>query len=1077
MENIKDTQVRIQLIGDIKGYLNVEKEAVFPLTFSISDIRDISKKKGTFSKSIILAGDKNNNKLLNNYFDVNIVAGTFNINKLQYCNVIQNGITILENALIQLVSINKEQQNSNYEEKVSYTVLIKDTTSDFFSTINNKYLTDINFTYLNHIYTADNVLNSFYNTVDDGYRYVMPYNPSMTNDNQFDLTEFSPGIFAKTYFDNIFSTAGFRYNWIGMTSSNIQFDKLIIPYTGDVINTEKYEDPQYIVEAHKIGTQSYPNTLSVRPTGAKYWFQTILPEKNNNLLNNNIIDSNPLGLYVGGVYTLPNIPSYTNDVKYELEIEYDVIIQNNATFSVFLRGNILKKNPLSDSYELVSTSNPQLTLDVEPTLYVNRNNAVENSFPIISDGIKKIKLPPTATSYPVGTTILKTSTGKIVGNITGVSANDTLYFTTRNMIKTNFGNIIYNFYKTNVSEVSVETATINLRIKNTRLKIITQVNGEYGYNVPINMNLFVPQKIKQSDFIKSIFTMYNIYCEVDKDNLNTLNLISRDEYYDNGKIADWTKKLDKGKEQELKFLPELQNKKLLLTYKADKDVANESYTKSTNEIFGQLEFTFNNEYVKDITRQELIFSPTPMTNTSFGAVCPMWAGGYPNLNLRILYAGGVYDCDDYVIKNYPGAVGITASVYPHNSHWDKPINPTFDINFGVCSYYLRSDNYGSKTNNNLFNLHWRRTLEQINSGKMLTAYFNLNEIDINRLKLSDKIRIDNSWWNINSIKDYDANSKSPTKVELISIDEGLFIPFETRDVVTINDASKLVSVPRNRLTGLLKLQKNVNLSTTDIPVNGINNVVGAQFRSGSIDGNNNTVVSDSTIIGDNNYIVESSFVIGSNNSASASSIIFGSDNTIDSNVTNSFVVGTGIIATQSDTVYSSNIVVPDGGTINNVPVEDVIGLWQKYDDTTISTGPGIKTIQLEPSITGDIPFVYDGMVLLDNEDGRTKVRVYNGYYWDSYMPMPREAIGRDIDFIVPAIYNKPPLTPETRDILQSSGGYDYPGIIQKIYHEHTTAPTFPVGWVLLEGTYNTSTLNIIYAEYVSSTRVEYWIIN
>ena len=32
MENIKDTQVRIQLIGDIKGYLNVEKEAVFPLT-------------------------------------------------------------------------------------------------------------------------------------------------------------------------------------------------------------------------------------------------------------------------------------------------------------------------------------------------------------------------------------------------------------------------------------------------------------------------------------------------------------------------------------------------------------------------------------------------------------------------------------------------------------------------------------------------------------------------------------------------------------------------------------------------------------------------------------------------------------------------------------------------------------------------------------------------------------------------------------------------------------------------------------------------------------------------------------
>ena len=82
MENIQDTQVRIQLIGDVKGYLDIEKQSVFPLTFSISDIRDISKKKGTFSKSIILAGNKNNNVLLNNYFDINIVAGTFNINKL-----------------------------------------------------------------------------------------------------------------------------------------------------------------------------------------------------------------------------------------------------------------------------------------------------------------------------------------------------------------------------------------------------------------------------------------------------------------------------------------------------------------------------------------------------------------------------------------------------------------------------------------------------------------------------------------------------------------------------------------------------------------------------------------------------------------------------------------------------------------------------------------------------------------------------------------------------------------------------------------------------------------------------------
>lgn len=927
MENIQDTQVRIQLIGDVKGYLDVEKQSVFPLTFSISDIRDISKKKGTFSKSIILAGNKNNNVLLNNYFDINIVAGTFNINKLQYCNVIQNGIPILENALMQLVSINKEQQDSNYEQEVTYTVLIKDSTSDFFSSINNKYLTDLKFDYLNHIYTADNVIDSFGNTVEDGYRYVMPYNPNVVSDNQFALTEFSPGIFAKTYFDKIFSTAGFNYNWTNMTGDTIHFDKLLIPYVGDVINLEKYEDPQYIVDASKISTQSYPNGFYSPPVGYSVIRNFISSEPTANLLNANIINSNPLGLYSNGIYTLPNIPSYTNDVKFEVEIDYEIVVDNNSGVNVYLIGN-------TSFFPAVESQK----LRLKPLLYVNRNGLIENSYNIIQNNDGIYRIDPAATLYPTGTTVLTSGTSIISDVIIGMSLNDTMNLSTKNNMLVTLSNL-FNFYTTSSpsSTSVITTSRISLKIKNTRIKFLTQVSGEYGYNSTINMNLFIPQKVKQSDFIKSIFTMYNIYCEVDKDNLNTLNLISRDEYYDNGKIVDWTKKLDKGKEQELKFLPELQNKKLLLTYKEDKDTANESYTKATNEIYGQLEYTFDNEYVKDITKQELIFSPTPMTNTSFGAVCPMWAGGYPNLNMRILYAGGLIQLNSsYTITNYAGATPITGTTYGFNSHWDKPINPTFDINFGVCSYYFMTYNFGSKTNNNLFNLHWRRTLEQINTGKMLTAYFNLNEVDINRLKLSDKIRIDNSWWNINSITDYDANSKSSTKVELISIDEGLFIPFQEKETVIVNDASPLVSLPRNRLGRLTIEQKNTNFSTGDLPINGINNLIGSQVTNGSVNGSNNQIMSNSTIIGDNNYVVDNSFIVGNGNQVTSSAIVFGNNNSISTGLTNSFIIGDSITADTSNTLFVNNIVISSGGTINNITIENTISQLEKI--TEINTG-------------------------------------------------------------------------------------------------------------------------------------------
>jgi cyanate lyase len=67
---------------------------------------------------------------------------------------------------------------------------------------------------------------------------------------------------------------------------------------------------------------------------------------------------------------------------------------------------------------------------------------------------------------------------------------------------------------------------------------------------------------------------------------------------------------------------------------------------------------------------------------------------------------------------------------------------------------------------------------QINNGKMLIANFDLKENDIQALKLNDKIRIDNSWWNINKVIDYDANARKLTRVELISIDNEInFTPF------------------------------------------------------------------------------------------------------------------------------------------------------------------------------------------------------------------------------------------------------------------------------------------------------------
>jgi len=193
--------VRIQL--EDRGYLDVKEGTYFPLNFSLGDIRDISKRSGLFSKTITLSGTDNNHNLLNHYYDVNIQSGDFDINTLTTCSVIQDGITIVENAYLQLIEVVKSEQGINHDEKVEYKVLVKDSVSDFFTAINNKELTDINLEELNHTYNATAVTDSFSHDVTDGYKYLLPLIPT----NNYNLTSCHPAIYAKTYFDKIFQRA------------------------------------------------------------------------------------------------------------------------------------------------------------------------------------------------------------------------------------------------------------------------------------------------------------------------------------------------------------------------------------------------------------------------------------------------------------------------------------------------------------------------------------------------------------------------------------------------------------------------------------------------------------------------------------------------------------------------------------------------------------------------------------------------------------------------------------------------------------------------------------------------------
>lgn len=802
------SNVTIQLEN---GYLDVKEGSAFPLNFGVAEVRDVSKRSGTTSKTITLAGTQNNHDLLNHYYDVNIQEGTFNLNTITECIVLQNGLPIIENGILQLLAVNKKQGTDSIEDSVEYEVMVKDTQADFFTQIDNKELTDIDFSDLNHTITAANVVTSWSNTVTDGYKYVLP----MSGDTTYPLKELRPAIYAKTYFDRIFEGAGFQYTWNTLTAAH--FDKLLIPFNGDIIN---YDYTDYIVEETKAVTvtSSYVNS---------YW-STFRSQVTN---FTEVQDNQNLFVAAAGTYTVPFAIAGGDSITFSFDVEYDINAFNSTGATAYLVD--IQSSPVTKKY----------TLRPFVQIYKNGSNLIfsGNQMPLttINEG----------TSYAAGTTaIVNNATNTISIPTANLVTGDVLTFYYGINVESNAGGNNRPKWRSVNSPSGGADVGVNLQFDVIASTLQASISSNsLASGSTINVNRYVPAKIKQKDFIKSIFTMYNLYAEINPSEPNKLILAHRDDYYDAGAERDWTYKLAKEREQVLQFLPELAAKKLILSYKPDADEPNKIYQETFRETYGQVEFTFDNEYVKGVDTKELLFSPTPIMQTVFGAYVPMFYGYAPKTNIRILHDGGTGTCQPYNIYDYgtTGQTGLTT--YPICHHWDDPLNPSFDINFATCDYYYY-EGY-EPTNNNLYNLYWRRTVNQINTGKMLTAFFDLNEADIQSLKLNDKIRIDNSWWFINRVIDYDPNVKQLTKVELMSIDSEIDLaPFKKKPVTYKPNKTEYPQA-----TGEIFRQRSLNSNTygqgSDVLIKGVNNITLPSTR-GFIEGDNNVLEEDGVITSD-----------------------------------------------------------------------------------------------------------------------------------------------------------------------------------------------------------------------------------
>ena len=887
------TLTRINLLG-IDNYLEVSEDVVVPINFSIADIRDVQAKSGSYSKSIKVIGTKHNNEVLNNLFDVNAVSLTYNLNVKQPCQIVQNDELILDNAILQLVNVEKISNGMNDDEQVVYTVTVKDTVGDLFTDIGNAMLTDLDFSDLNHSYTSANVVASWAHDVTDGYKYILP----MSSDNIYQLPEMKPAIYLKTYLDRIFSNAGYQYQF--SEANEIGFNKLLMPYNGDKVTlSDSYIDEVKIIAENTTSTDYiYTDQL---------------------IIDTEIQDPNSAYNPATSTYTSEYALNVPNSIQFRFTVDYEILLDN--TYG----------SPITCANAGVYT----------PSIIVQANGASTTNIDSISYEVGDV--------LPSGVNTIASGVRTITGAATNVNVGDLITFEIFG-----FATALWN------TGTSIVALFPTVRINSIRMEIAPAADT-IAFSFPIVMNQYVPVQIKQSDFIKSIFTMFNIFCQPDETDPTKIVLKTRDRFYDSGVVKNWSKKLVKDKPHVLAFLPEVTAKTLTLTYAQDKDALNAGYLQNVSEVYGQVKYVFDNEYIKNDDKKSLIFGASPFIDTSFGAIVMGINGTEPKTLPRIVYDGGNYPCGTFYIYDY-GTTGTACTSYPYTTHFDKPLNPDLDFNFGICDYYF-SQSYQNTTLNNLSTLYWRRTMSQINGGKLYIVYLDLTPHDIANLKLNDKIYLDRSYWNINKVIDYDANSNEPTKVELLSIDDELILPRIVRKIdEKPNSSSSLIKPFIQDVLGDINGSLTINASTGNIVLNGKGNVI-------------DSVVSNAVVIGDNQVVTKNGIttnVANVNENFANTDLTFTGNRThdLDSNymILTNGVIGfdaTGILTSTGYSFVSDNnvgaldttIVIENtagGGalTVNNGNVRLIA--TPTYADEAAATTAGLLNGTIYKTATGEL---------------------------------------------------------------------------------------------------------------------------
>ena len=331
-------------------------------------------------------------------------------------------------------------------------------------------------------------------------------------------------------------------------------------------------------------------------------------------------------------------------------------------------------------------------------------------------------------------------------------------------------------------------ATINGATYDSFVKLVSVPIAVEGGTVDFGVGNNILTKDKQIEFVKSIFSRYNLIAEVDKTTSKQLNIEPIQDFRDAGVSKDWTDKLDLSKSVIIEPTNRFRKDELNLTDKEDEGKVNKWWQTKNSQVYNSYKFPFYGDFGSGTLEVPSIFSsfaPEKINNNR------MFIAKHFEYNdsvaeavkvkPKLFYYSGkkqLPPSSNYKMLNSINAAYTEKVEYPFCHHYlmagNLVASTDTDLRFRSGSVLNESDLVESQTINDTYSLYWSKYLNNIynKNARMQTAYFNLTAKDISEFKYNDKIFVKDSYWFINKISSYAMGMYNSTKVELIKIVEG-----------------------------------------------------------------------------------------------------------------------------------------------------------------------------------------------------------------------------------------------------------------------------------------------------------------